>query len=334
MTDKSSRLSVDWCQGLSRMRVPPNHNGRSTRLELRQLRYFVTLTEELHFGRAAAREHIVQSALSQQVQRLERALGVALVERTTRHVRLTEAGRRFLLEARQVLSGVDRAVEIAQHAARSAPALRVGVTDESYPTIRPILTAMQEQDPELEIHQVNAGLPEQLRLIADGWLDVGVGLVSTTAENVNSDLIRRDPLGVLLPAGHHLVTLPSIMVDKLIDEPLLLADERRAPEYNQLIIELCRSFGFVPMVHGGTVQSLLAAADLVEQRRCLFFIPASCAPAAPGVVWRPIEAPAAFFWFVLWRAGELSRHVSALLWHARDLSRKRAWLDRAGDTVG
>src|SRR5919202_5019753 len=82
------------------------------RMELRQLRYFVTLAEELHFGRAAAREHIVQSALSQQVQRLERALGVALVERTTRHVELTAAGRRFLLEARQVLSGVDRAVEL------------------------------------------------------------------------------------------------------------------------------------------------------------------------------------------------------------------------------
>ena len=73
-------------------------------MELRQLRYFVTLSEELHFGRAAAREHIVQSALSQQVQRLERELGVSLFERSTHHVGLTVAGAAFLIEARQILA--------------------------------------------------------------------------------------------------------------------------------------------------------------------------------------------------------------------------------------
>ena len=90
-------------------------------MELRQLRYFVTLAEELHFGRAAAREHIVQSALSQQLQRLERELGAPLLERTTHHVRLTAAGSAFLLEARQILAHVDRAAAAAQRAARSAP---------------------------------------------------------------------------------------------------------------------------------------------------------------------------------------------------------------------
>jgi DNA-binding transcriptional LysR family regulator len=78
-------------------------------MELRQLRYFVTLAEELHFGRAAQREHIVQSALSQQPQRLERELGVRLVERSTHHVSLTAAGAVFLVEARQILARVDRA---------------------------------------------------------------------------------------------------------------------------------------------------------------------------------------------------------------------------------
>ena len=78
-------------------------------MELRQLRYFVILAEELHFGRAAAREHIVQSALSQQLQRLERELGVLLIERTTHHVQLSPAGAAFLIEARQILAHVDRA---------------------------------------------------------------------------------------------------------------------------------------------------------------------------------------------------------------------------------
>lgn len=85
-------------------------------MELRQLRYFVTLAEELHFGRAAEREHIVQSALSQQVQRLERELGVRLVERSTHHVALTAAGVLFLVEARQILAHADRAAQVARTA--------------------------------------------------------------------------------------------------------------------------------------------------------------------------------------------------------------------------
>src|SRR5258705_9916221 len=96
-----------------------------TRMELRQLRYFVTLAEELHFGRAAAREHIVQSALSQRLQRLEREIGVTLMDRTTHHVRLTAAGAVFLADARQILAHVERATVAAQRASRSRPSLRV-----------------------------------------------------------------------------------------------------------------------------------------------------------------------------------------------------------------
>src|SRR5271169_7016240 len=101
-------------------------------MEFRQLRYFVTLAEELHFGRAAAREHIVQSALSQQVQRLERELGVLLLKRSTHHVSLTAAGAAFLAEARQILAHTDRAAAIARSAADAAAALRVGIIDASY----------------------------------------------------------------------------------------------------------------------------------------------------------------------------------------------------------
>src|SRR6201995_604145 len=93
-------------------------------VELRQLRYFVTLAEELHFGRAAEREHIVQSALSQQVQRLERELGVRLLERSTHHVALTTAGVVFLVEARQILAHVDRAAAAARNTASADAPLR------------------------------------------------------------------------------------------------------------------------------------------------------------------------------------------------------------------
>src|SRR5918993_3605132 len=120
--------------------VPDGAAG--SRIELRQLRYFVTLAEELHFGRAAVREHIAPSALSAQVQRLERALGVLLLNRSTRRVCLTDAGARFLIEVRQILDHVDRAAELAQGAASSAPTLRVGVLDEGYDAVRPVLRAV------------------------------------------------------------------------------------------------------------------------------------------------------------------------------------------------
>src|SRR5690242_14533124 len=144
-------------------------------MELRQLYYFVTLAEELHFGRAAAREHIVQSALSQQVQRLERTLGVLLVSRTTRRIELTPAGHRFLAEARQILTHVEHAAAVAQGPDDAAPVLRIGVLDEGYEAVRPVLHEMLARHPEVEIQLVHAGVPEQCRGLTDGRLDVGVG---------------------------------------------------------------------------------------------------------------------------------------------------------------
>ena len=164
-------------------------------MELRQLRYFVTLAEELHFGRAAAREHIVQSALSQQLQRLERELGVRLLERSTHQVSLTAAGAAFLVEARQILAHTDRAAAIARSAAGASAALRVGIIDASYDSMPQILHEVQARYPGLVIHQVEASVPEQYRQLADGRLDVGIGRAAHAPPEVASHLFRHDPLG-------------------------------------------------------------------------------------------------------------------------------------------
>jgi DNA-binding transcriptional LysR family regulator len=305
-------------------------------MELRQLRYFVTLAEELHFGRAAAREHIVQSALSQQLQRLERELDVVLLDRTTHHVELTPAGSAFLIEARQILAHVDRAAAAAQHAASSAPALRVGVVDASYDSMPQILRQVQQRYPELEIHQVEAGVPEQFRLLADGRLDVGIGRASLAPPEVASELFRLDPLGVLISEDHRLSASSEVPVARLAAEPLLLAEEQRAPEFNQFVIELCRSVGFVPTLYRGTVESIRAAVDLVTQGRCALCVPASCVAAVPeGIVWRPLVAPVSRYpWSVLWRAGDRSEYVGALVACALALSQALGWLEVLSRAIG
>ncbi|TMR02193.1 LysR family transcriptional regulator [Nonomuraea turkmeniaca] len=171
-------------------------------MELRQLRYFVTLAEELHFGRAAAREHIVQSALSQQIQRLERELGVVLLERSTHHVSLTASGTVLLAEARQILAHVERATTAARNAMGSSPTLRVGIIDSGYDSMPQILHEAQARQPDLVIHQIEVGVPEQYRLLIDGRLDVGIGRAALAPPEVASLLFRRDPLGVLVPGDH------------------------------------------------------------------------------------------------------------------------------------
>ncbi|HEX3306633.1 MAG TPA: LysR family transcriptional regulator, partial [Streptosporangiaceae bacterium] len=155
-------------------------------MELRQLRYFVTLAEELHFGRAAEREHIVQSALSQQVQRLERELGVRLLERSTHHVSLTAAGAVFLVEARQILAHVDRAAGVARRATGAAAPLRVGIIDASYVSMPQILHQVQARYPGLVIHQVEASVPGQYQQLIDGRLDVGIGRAALAPPQVAS----------------------------------------------------------------------------------------------------------------------------------------------------
>ena len=303
-------------------------------MELRQLRYFVTLAEELHFGRAAEREHIVQSALSQQVQRLERELGVRLLERSTHHVALTASGVVFLVEARQILAHVDRAAQAARSAAGASAPLRVAIIDSSYDSMPQILHEVQARYPGLVINQVEASVPEQYQQLLDGRLDVGVGRAALAPPQIASLLFRHDPLGVLVPTGHRFTELEGVTVADLAKEPLLLAEEAMAPEFNQFTVEMCRAAGFTPTVYRGTVESIRAAADLVAAGRCLYCVPSSCIAALPGTIWRPLTDPASDYpWSVLWRAADDSVHVQAVVNCAQAMSRRLGWLTAADQTA-
>jgi DNA-binding transcriptional LysR family regulator len=115
----------------------------------------------------------------------------------------------------------------------------------------------------------------------------------------------------------------------------LLAEERRGPEFNQFVTELCRSVGFVPTVYHGTVESIRAAADLILLGRCVACAPASCRSTVPGIVWRPlVDPPSHYPWSVLWRADDRSEHVRAVVTGARRLSQEYGWLQQPGQAAG
>jgi hypothetical protein len=191
-----------------------------------------------------------------------------------------------------------------------------------------ILHEVQQQHADLEIHQVEVGVPEQFQRLVDGRLDVGLGRASLAPSTVASELFRLDPLGVLVAESHPLAMQAAVPVATLASEPLLLSEEERAPEFNQFVIELCRSVSFIPTLYKGTVDSIRASVDLVTQQRCVLCAPSSCLPTPAGIVWRPLVAPLSRYpWSVLWRAGDSSEHVSTLVRAARTLSERLGWLE-------
>ncbi|MGW3544192.1 LysR substrate-binding domain-containing protein [Nocardia niigatensis] len=297
-------------------------------MELRQLRYFVTLAEELHFGRAAAREHIVQSALSQQIQRLERELSVPLVERSTHYVRLTAAGTLLLSEARLILSHVDRAAAATRTMTGPDAILRVAVGDASFDTMPVVLAAVRRHHPNLvEVHQIEAGVPEQCRLLAQGRLDVGIGRAAQLPAGVASEVIRLDRLGVLVAAEHAWAHRRAVPLAELAGETLVFADESRAPEFNEYIRELCRTAGFAATPYAGTVHSVLGAGRLVRDGHAVVCVPRSCAPL-PGLHWIPIAEHCYYPWSLLWRANGETEAVRSIRCCARALGARLGWTAR------
>jgi DNA-binding transcriptional LysR family regulator len=205
--------------------------------------------------------------------------------------------------------------------------LRVGIIDAGCESMPQILQEVQARYPDLVINQVEVSVPEQYGQLLDGRLDAGIGRAALAPPGVASHLFRHDPLGVLVPNGHRFASMDGVPVATLAQEPLLLSEDAQAPEFNQFVIEMCRAAGFTPAVYEGTVESIRAAGDLVATGRCLYCVPSSCISALPGTIWRPLSDPVSHYpWSILWRAGDTTDHVNALITCAREMSQRLDWL--------
>lgn len=236
-------------------------------METRLLRSFVVLAEEQHFGRAAARLHIAQPALSQQLKSLEQQVGARLLDRSTRRVGLTAAGALLRERAVQLLADLDRtAADLALVAAGRSGRVRLGfVGTATYELLPSVARRVREELPDVELVLRGEQLaPALLDAVAADELDLAVlrpggpppaGLA--LAE------LRREPLVVALPRGHRLAGEPAVALGELAGEPLVAHPSGRRSTLQPLVLDACRAAGFDPEVieveETGTLVALVAA---------------------------------------------------------------------------
>ncbi|PXX71383.1 DNA-binding transcriptional LysR family regulator [Nocardia tenerifensis] len=221
-------------------------------MELRQLRYFVTVAEELHFGRAAERLHIVQSAVSQQVRQLERELGVELFDRSPRRVVLTEAGARFLPGARDALAAAARAKASITGFVAGAT-LRLGTSTGLGDHLDRI---MERLAPQVRVETVSASTRARVERVLDGRLDAAFVRGPVEHPGLRRIPVWDDPLLVALSARHPLAGVPELALTDLAPYPLRLTERRANPPLVDLVVDACHEAGFEPVP--GPVSSALA----------------------------------------------------------------------------
>ncbi|WP_051640534.1 LysR family transcriptional regulator [Siccibacter colletis] len=220
-------------------------------IELRHLRYFVAVAEELHFGRAAARLNISQPPLSQQIQQLEQETGARLLARTNRSVSLTPAGTQFLADSRQILSQVDAA---ATRAARlhqgETGELRIGFTS-SAPFISAVsdsLSTFRQRYPDVHIQTLEINTRAQIGPLSEGALDLGLMRNTRLPDSLAWQLILREPLLAMIHRDHPLAALPTVSLHQLASEPFVFFDPHVGTGLYDDILGLLHRYGISPYI--------------------------------------------------------------------------------------
>lgn len=219
-------------------------------MELRHVRYALALAEERHFGRAAARVHVAQPALSQQVKQLERELGVELFRRTTRRVELTEAGRRFAEHARGILAGVDRARDdLALLASGRAGRVSVGfVGTATYDVLPRVAHEVRRALPDVDLQLRGESLSPQL---VAGLTDHTFDLALLRPDPAGGDglavrTLRAEPLVAVVPTAHPLADRHRIDLAELAGEPFVVHPSGHRSSIHERVLRACADAGFEP----------------------------------------------------------------------------------------
>ncbi|HYG67057.1 MAG TPA: LysR substrate-binding domain-containing protein [Anaeromyxobacteraceae bacterium] len=264
-------------------------------MELRHLRYFLAVADELHFGRAAARLGVAQPPLSHQIRQLERELGFELFVRTSRRVQLTDAGRAFRDEARAILARLGDATAAARRVAEGeAGALAVGfVASATYALLPRLYRRFRERHPAVALTLTELSTAEQVVALRAGQIQVGLARLPVGSDaGLAIEPLVEEPLVVALPTGHPLASAPAVALAALAREPFVLFPRQPRPGWIDVVQNACAAAGFRPAVAQEALE-LSTAVTLVAAGIGVTLVPASAqALRLAGVVYRPLEAPA------------------------------------------
>ncbi|MGK7947675.1 MAG: LysR family transcriptional regulator [Xenococcaceae cyanobacterium] len=285
-------------------------------MELRHLRYFMAVAEELHFGKAAAKLHIAQPPLSQQIQQLETELGFKLFYRTKRQVNLTEAGEVFLRETQQIFQQLERAISTGQKISRGEQGeLSIAfVSSAAYNVIPSMLRNFRTLVPEVKLQLKELTTKEQLQWLVEEKLDIAFVRPPVDKPEFNSQIILWETLVVALPENHYLADKEHISCQSLTEESFIFFPRNLAPELYDRVISLCQQANFCPQIvqEATQIQSIVS---LVSAEIGIAIVPESIQNLQrTGVVYKPlIEATPQPAIAIVWRKGDRSAVVAKFI---------------------
>lgn len=260
-------------------------------MDLRHLRYFVAVAEERHFGRAAARLHMAQPPLSQQIRQLEAELGVTLLHRTTRRVELTDAGEAYLARARDVLAAVDEAALEARRVHEGLVGrLAIGCVGSATYTLLPSLARrLREQLPGIDVSFRGEMLgPDLVAGLLAGSLDLALLRPPVDEPELRLHALRRERLVVALPEGHALTRRARLRVADLRGEDFVVHPARGRSVMHGLVVDLCREAGFAPRVRHEVAETSTLVTFVAAGLGVAVVPEPVAALGVPGATYRPL----------------------------------------------
>jgi DNA-binding transcriptional LysR family regulator len=305
-------------------------------MDLRSVRYFVSVAEQLHFGRAAERMNVVQSAISQQIKRLEEELDTKLFDRSGSELRLTEAGRQMLPECRRLLIQADRTIKVAKSVGAGIRGkINFAFVDNSISSlIPPLVGEFRARRPDVELGLQALNRVEQTASLEDRLIDIGLMPPPVPLGDFHSEIVASAPLAVALPRSHVLASKSCLSLSDLSSEPFVLFPVAMHTRILEIILAACASASFIPRVVQEATQmhTLLA---LVGAGLGVTLVPRwVTSETVRGVTFRNIhpETPPYELMFV-WRRDNSNPALEGLRAAAQIMARDVSWIGRT-DGIG
>ncbi len=284
-------------------------------MDLRQLRYFVTVANERNFTRAADRLHIAQPPLSRQIQQLESEIGADLIDRTSRPLGLTRAGRLFYEQAVQILSRVDEMRSMMSRALLlERRRFAIGfVASTIYARLPSLIREFRAAAPNVDLTLVELVSLEQIAALKEGRIDLGFGRVRLEDEAVRRTVLREEPLVAAVPAGHPLARREGpISLHQIAEEPLVIYPKTPRPGYADQVLALFHDRGLEPRI-AQEARELQIAIGLVAAEEGICIVPETVQKSrVDDVCYKPLSDPATSPIIMSHRVGDTSPEIALM----------------------